>query len=192
MDTQNTGAQAPTQEAQAPTQAQPNPTMQAGNPSTPDAAPQASPQGMPEPQAAPPVQGQQEQSVNQIAQTVQPDIQKDMAGTIAAGFLAGELVAVLVLVISLWKIFTKASEAGWKCLIPVYNFWVLLKITRLPGYYFILLLIPLINIFASIRMAKRLSTSFGRGTGFTVGLIFLPFIFYPILAFGKSEYSAIE
>jgi Family of unknown function (DUF5684) len=36
---------------------------------------------------------------------------------------------------------------------------------------------------------NMLSKSFGKSEGFTVGLFFLGFIFYPILAFGKSEYQ---
>jgi len=31
---------------------------------------------------------------------------------------------------------------------------------------------------------------FGKGGLFAVGLIFLPFVFYPILAFGSASYSA--
>jgi len=31
--------------------------------------------------------------------------------------------------------------------------------------------------------------AFGKGTGFAIGMIFLPFIFYAILAFDSSEYQ---
>jgi hypothetical protein len=34
-----------------------------------------------------------------------------------------------------------------------------------------------------------LSKSFGKEAGFTVGLILLGFVFYPILAFGDAEYQ---
>ena len=37
-------------------------------------------------------------------------------------------------------------------------------------------------------MVHQLSKKFGYGVGFTLGLIFLGIIFYPILAFGKSKY----
>ncbi|WP_278321357.1 DUF5684 domain-containing protein [Lacrimispora amygdalina] len=33
-----------------------------------------------------------------------------------------------------------------------------------------------------------MANSFGKGKMFGLGLIFLPFIFYPILAFGSSKY----
>lgn len=35
-------------------------------------------------------------------------------------------------------------------------------------------------------MLNLLSKSFGKGVGFTIGLLFLPFIFMPILGFDKS------
>jgi hypothetical protein len=34
-----------------------------------------------------------------------------------------------------------------------------------------------------------LAAKFGKGVGFAIGLIFLPFIFYPILGFGDAQYS---
>jgi hypothetical protein len=38
-------------------------------------------------------------------------------------------------------------------------------------------------------MTNLLSKSFGKSEGFTVGLILLPFIFYPILGLGDAQYS---
>ena len=35
------------------------------------------------------------------------------------------LAALVVLVMGQWKVFQKADEAGWKCLIPIYNEYVL-------------------------------------------------------------------
>ena len=37
-------------------------------------------------------------------------------------------------------------------------------------------------------MINLLSKSFGKDVGFTLGMIFLSFIFYPILGFGDAEY----
>lgn len=50
------------------------------------------------------------------------------------------------------------------------------------------MLIPLVNIIFAIWMVNLLSKSFGRGTGFTLGLIFLSIIFVPILGLGSSKY----
>jgi hypothetical protein len=95
-------------------------------------------------------------------------------------------VAVFMLV-SYWKVFVKAGMPGWACLIPIYNAYVWLKIAGKPWWWLLLMLIPLVNvvffILANIGAAER----FGKGAGFGFGLSFLPFIFFPILAFGDSQ-----
>jgi len=40
-------------------------------------------------------------------------------------------------------------------------------------------------IIATLSFAKN----FGKGGGYACGLIFLPFVFYPLLGFGDAEYS---
>jgi hypothetical protein len=39
-------------------------------------------------------------------------------------------------------------------------------------------------------LCYKLSESFNQGIGFTIGLVLLPFVFYPLLGFGESQYSA--
>lgn len=46
----------------------------------------------------------------------------------------------------------------------------------------------LIILGVSIYQAYNLAKSFGKGAGFTVGLVLLPSVFYMILAFGKADY----
>ena len=99
------------------------------------------------------------------------------------------LVACVVYIVSMWKIYEKAGAPGWSVLIPLYNNVKLLEITRKPLWWILLLFIPIVNIVLLIIMTRRLAAVFGKGVGFTWGLVLLPFIFYPILAFGKSEYS---
>jgi hypothetical protein len=94
----------------------------------------------------------------------------------------------LFLIISQWKIFTKAGKPGWACLIPIYSGIVLLEIIKKPIWWIFMLLIPIVNIYFAIVITNELSKSFGKTAGFTVGLIFLPFIFYPMLAFGDAKY----
>jgi hypothetical protein len=47
----------------------------------------------------------------------------------------------------------------------------------------IYLILPVGYIFAALQISKV----FGKKIIFTLGLIFIPFVFYPILAFGKSQ-----
>lgn len=98
-------------------------------------------------------------------------------------------LAILTIVLaSLWKLFTKAGKPGWAALIPIYNVIVLMQIVGRPIWWFVLLLIPLVNIVFSIILAHDTSKSYGHGVGMTLLLIFLPFIGYPVLAFGNASY----
>jgi hypothetical protein len=98
-------------------------------------------------------------------------------------------VAVLVLELAaFWRIYTKAGQPGWAVIIPFYNEWVMLKIVGRPPWWLILFFIPFVNLIVAIVVLHDLSKSFGHGGGFTVGLLFLPFIFGPILGFGSDRY----
>lgn len=101
----------------------------------------------------------------------------------------------VLLVIAQWKIFTKAGEAGWKSLIPVYNMVVLYKIIGLSPWLLLIYLtgiIPILGYIAilvlSVISMVKLGQAFGKGAGFIVGLVFLTPIFQMILGFGSAEY----
>ncbi len=131
--------------------------------------------------------------------------------------LLGTIAIYVIFVIAEWKIFTKAGEAGWKSLIPVYNVLVQLKFTwkRSALLWFVVfcfgfgfgsafmlsldatkaIIGALITIICgigililTIRIMYYLAVSFGHGFLFTIGLILLPNIFTLILAFGRSRY----
>lgn len=105
------------------------------------------------------------------------------------GFMLIALVVTVVMIVATWKVFTKAKKPGWASLIPIYNIVVLLEITGKPLWWIVLSFIPIANIVVSVLIMDALSKSFGKGTGFTIGLLVLPFIFFPILGFGKAEYK---
>jgi hypothetical protein len=103
------------------------------------------------------------------------------------------IALIIFMIVTMWKIFTKAGKPGWASLIPFYNIFVMLEIAGKPGWWFILFFIPFVNFVIMILMMAGIATNFGKGGGFVVGMIFLPIIFYPILAFGSAEYiKAIE
>jgi uncharacterized membrane protein YhaH (DUF805 family) len=108
------------------------------------------------------------------------------------GSMIGGLVGLAILVFliaAMWKVFTKAGKAGWLVLIPIVNIYQLLKIAGRPGWWLILLLIPLVNLIISILVSMDIAKSFGKGAGFGLGLAFLGPIFYPILGFGSATYK---
>lgn len=98
------------------------------------------------------------------------------------------LVIVVVLLIALWKIYEKGGEKGWKALIPFYNVYIEFKLFWGNGWMFLLTLIPIVNVVVQIMLLHKMSKAFGHGIGFTLGLIFLPYIFLAILGFNSDEY----
>jgi len=89
----------------------------------------------------------------------------------------------------LWNIFEKAGHPGWAAIIPIYNMYIITKIAGKEWWWLLLLLIPIVNIVIAIILYIAVSEKFGKGAGFAVGLVFLPFIFALILGFGDAEYK---
>ena len=113
-------------------------------------------------------------------------------GEYPAGLLVFQLILIVLSVVGLWKLFTKAGKPGWASIIPIYNTCVMIDIAEKPIWWILLLFIPGVNIVISILVTIGLAKNFGRGAGTAIGLIFLPFIFLLILAFGSAEYKAVE
>jgi hypothetical protein len=115
-----------------------------------------------------------------------------LASGSGAGVAIGVIIYIAVIVFeiaALWQVFVKASEAGWKAIIPIWNTLIVLKISGRPWWWIFLFLIPIVNIVVYIILYYNLAKSFAKSTGFAVGLIILPFIFIPIMGFGSSQYS---
>ena len=115
------------------------------------------------------------------------------------------MIALMVLMtIANWFVFKKIGKKGWESLIPFHSTFVLYESVGLCPAWLLLILyggiIPIIGgiavFIAAIALAIiykiKLSKAFGHGAGFAVGLILLPVVFYPILAFGSSKYVGIE
>lgn len=100
-----------------------------------------------------------------------------------------QLALIVLMIASMWKVFDKAGKPGWAAIVPIYNLVVLLQIIDKPVWWIILFLIPLVNLIMMIVCTVALAGKFGKGGGFAVGLILLPFIFYPMLAFGDAQYQ---
>ncbi|GBL43432.1 hypothetical protein LBMAG55_05680 [Verrucomicrobiota bacterium] len=99
------------------------------------------------------------------------------------------------IVIGMSKVFAKAGQPGWAVLIPIYNVILLLRVAGLPWYWVFTPLIVYIHILGVIAclvwivwVNHRISTNFGQGVGFRIGLTLLAPIFWLILGFGDSKY----
>lgn len=137
-------------------------------------------------------------------------------GGFALGAMALSLILGILMIVAMWKIFKKAGTGGWKALIPIYNEYTIYKISWKARYFWISILLSvlaslmgemgaympdyeilfiigavvaaIISLVIEIKVVVKLAKAFRKGGGFAVGLIFLPFIFYPILGFGKAKY----
>jgi hypothetical protein len=110
---------------------------------------------------------------------------------LAAGavFLVILLAIVIFFIACIWKIYSKAGQPGWASIVPVYNWYILVKLINKPGWWLVLFFIPFVNYVVLIIVHIQLAKAFGKGTGFGIGLILLPMIFLPMLAFGSAKYQ---
>jgi hypothetical protein len=107
----------------------------------------------------------------------------------AGPFLLLWVILFVILLAGFWKLFEKAGQPGWACLIPIYNIYILLKIAGRPGWWIILLLIPIVNIVINIIVAIDVAKAFGQSAVFGIVLNFLLCgIGYVILGFGNYRY----
>ena len=137
-------------------------------------------------------------------------------GGLLLTFLGLLLILVIVQLVSQWRLFTKAGEAGWKSIIPGYSIFVqiqlafgntknwliiapictfLITLMNSGETYGILALISfllsLVSIYIQFGFIKRFAS-----TGMAVASLFIPFIIYPIIALGDryqfTPYSSKE
>ena len=101
------------------------------------------------------------------------------------------LAISVLLIVAMWKIFQKAGKPGWAAIVPFYNSYVMYEITWGSGWRFLMLLIPIYNIILGIQTQVKLAKAFGKSGGFAVGLIFLPYVFNPILGFDDAAYLGV-
>jgi hypothetical protein len=128
-----------------------------------------------------------------LAAAFQEDTYPSGGGGILGALFGGAFflvwLAVVVLVfVSLWKIFEKAGKPGWAGIVPIYNAIVLLEIVGRPLWWIILLLLPCVNFVVGILLCIDVAKAFGKDPAFGIGLALLPFVFYPMLAFGDARY----
>lgn len=116
----------------------------------------------------------------------------------ASGLVGGMLIFMMIIwiisiafsvfmIISMWKVFKKLGKPGWAAIVPFYNVYVLCcEIAEKQWWYILLLCVPIANLYAMYVIYDVIAKKFGKDTGFTIGMIFLPIIFFPILAFSKN------
>ncbi len=92
--------------------------------------------------------------------------------------------------VGMWTMASKAGHFGlWAC-IPIVQGFIWSLMAGKPAWWGLLLLVPIVNIVIVVIIIHNISIRFGRGVGTTLGLMFLPFIFWPMLGLGSAQYNA--
>ncbi len=117
----------------------------------------------------------------------------DVAAAGGVGVMMIVYLAIMIfMLVSMWKVFTKAGQPGWACIVPIYNTYIMLKIAGKPGWWLLLMFVPVVSFVIAILMMIGIAQNFGKGSGYAVGLILLSPVFIPMLAFGSAEYAPVE
>lgn len=93
-----------------------------------------------------------------------------------------ELLIVGVTLGAAWRTFERAGERGWAVLVPLYNAYVLVRVAGHRPWVTLPLLVPGVNLVALGVVSVGVARRFGRRAPFGLGLAYLPFVFYPLLA----------
>ena len=97
---------------------------------------------------------------------------------------------IIATIAGLWKIFEKAGEKGWKALVPVYNYYIWLKILKRPWWWIFIFLIPGVGFMMMMVISAITSQAFQKKKASDLvlsGLLF--FIYLPYLGFGKLKFE---
>lgn len=102
-------------------------------------------------------------------------------------------VLVIIYELSLASIFKKIGHKTFVAFIPVYNIMTLLSILKIPQWMVLIMFIPFVNIigltFMTILIGYKLGTFCRKNILIKLGLMLLPFVFYPLLAFIEIDIS---
>ena len=114
-------------------------------------------------------------------------------GAIAGIFMFLFFIGAVLQIIAwagMWTTASKAGQFGLLACIPIVQFFIWAIMAKKEVWWGILCCIPIVNIVIIVIILNEISKNFGRGVGTTLGLMFLPFIFWPILGFGSAGYQS--
>ena len=95
----------------------------------------------------------------------------------------------LLMIVSLWVLVSKAGRPGVSQIVPIWDIIEIFRISGKPLWWIFLLLIPVANLVIIIIVWVEICKAFGKSGAYVLGIIFLGFIFLPLLAFGDNTYT---
>jgi uncharacterized membrane protein len=130
--------------------------------------------------------------------TTQPLSNEAAAGITIGIILVSLFIALVAYVLSaffLSRIFKKAGVEPWKAWVPIYNTWILLELGDQKGFWAVLMIIPLVNIVATVFMIiaeYNIGLKFGKESWFVLLAIFIPIVWLIWLAFDDSTWKGAK
>ncbi|MDR1300700.1 MAG: DUF5684 domain-containing protein [Candidatus Nomurabacteria bacterium] len=108
--------------------------------------------------------------------------------------LGGSLLAIILIVVGIYiitavlmmKLFKKFDVAGWKAWVPFVNTWTFLELGGQHGWW---QFVPVAGVIFTIIAAYNIGLKFNKGGAFVVLYIFLPIIWYIIMALKSTTLS---
>jgi signal peptidase I len=104
------------------------------------------------------------------------------------------LILVLVSWIGLYKCFEKANVAAWKALVPFYNYYEAFKLVEKPKWWFVLMIVPGVNILMYGVLGFNLARYFGKRKSSDLVLAsFVPYLYFVYLGFdSQAEFKGVD
>jgi hypothetical protein len=116
-----------------------------------------------------------------------------LCGGVGLFICFGLFLAIMIIpMIGLWKMFEKAGRPGWAAIVPFYNYFILTEIAGMDIMWFILLLVPCVNIYAAFMIMINVAQNFGKDTMYGVLMALFPYIFIPMLGFSDAKYTPMK
>ncbi|MFW5659157.1 MAG: DUF5684 domain-containing protein [Bacteroidota bacterium] len=126
--------------------------------------------------------------------------------TLSVLYTLFSLALTAAVIAGMWRVFEKADQPGWAAIIPLYNLWVLVKISGKPRWligplllilavpfladeaWWLLSIVLLAYTMAFIYTCMGVARHFKRSSLYGLGLAIIPVVFYPLLGFGDASY----
>ncbi|HVV56088.1 MAG TPA: signal peptidase I [Mucilaginibacter sp.] len=88
------------------------------------------------------------------------------------------LLYIIVPFIGLYKLFEKAGVTGWQAVVPIWNFYVMIKLSGRPVWWLILFLIPIFGLLILIGVVIDFTKSYGKFAFWDhAAAVLLPFVY---------------
>lgn len=107
-------------------------------------------------------------------------------------WLAIVVVMYVIVSILLGRIFKKAGQQQWKAWVPVYNQWTMLQLGGKPGWWTLVMLIPIVQIVGIVMLyisMYNIGLKLQKSGVFVLWAIFFPLVWYVWLAVDKSVWD---